>query len=96
MSSWSDAVTAPSRSRTRRYAREERRRKTAVAIDMNGKTMSAASASRQSSQKRITAEPISISVFWTRLVTPSVTSWSSASTSFVIREMIAPARLRSK
>ncbi len=63
---------------------------------MNGKTMSAASASRQSSQKRITAEPISMSEFWTRLVTPSVTSWSSASTSFVIREMIAPARLRSK
>ena len=30
-----------------------------------------------------------------RLVTPSVTSWSSASTSFVIRLMITPARLRS-
>ena len=32
--------------------------------------------------------PISISVFWTRHVTPSVTSWSSASTSFVSREMM--------
>ena len=36
------------------------------------------------------AEPTSMSEFWTRLVTPSVTSWSSASTSFVSREMIAP------
>ena len=42
------------------------------------------------------AEPTSISVFWTSVVTPSVTSWSSASTSFVSRLMITPARLRSK
>ena len=41
------------------------------------------------------AVPRSRSVFWIRLVTPSVTSWSSASTSFVIRLMITPARLRS-
>ena len=41
------------------------------------------------------AVPISVSVFWTRLVTPSVTSWSIASTSFVSRLMITPARLRS-
>ena len=34
--------------------------------------------------------PTRISVFWTRLVTPSVTSWSSASTSFVSRLMITP------
>ncbi len=40
--------------------------------------------------------PISSSEFWTRLVTPSVTSWSIASTSFVRRLMITPARLRSK
>ena len=41
------------------------------------------------------AEPMRISVFWTSVVTPSVTSWSSASTSFVSRLMITPARLRS-
>jgi hypothetical protein len=39
--------------------------------------------------------PISVSVLWTRLDTPSVTSWSSASTSFVSRLMITPARFRS-
>ena len=38
---------------------------------------------------------ISVSEFWTRLETPSVTSWSSASTSFVSRLMITPARVRS-
>ena len=43
----------------------------------------------------VIAVPTSVSVFWTRLVTPSVTSWSSASTSFVRRLMITPARLRS-
>ena len=89
------AVTAPSRSRTRRYAREERRRKIAVATLMSGKTASVASASRQSRKKRMIAEPKSMSVFWKRLVTPSVTSWSSASTSFVRREMTVPARFRS-
>jgi hypothetical protein len=57
--------------------------------------VSVASASFQSSRKRTTAVPPSRSVFCTRLVTPSVTSWSSASTSFVIRLMITPARLRS-
>ena len=41
------------------------------------------------------AEPTRTRKFWTRLVTPSVTSWSSASTSFVSRETIAPVRLRS-
>src|SRR3954468_19011105 len=44
----------------------------------------------------MTAVPISVSEFWTRLVTPSVTSWSSASTSFVRWLMITPARFRSK
>ena len=43
----------------------------------------------------ITAVPISVSEFWTSEVTPSVTSWSSASTSFVIRLTSAPARCRS-
>jgi hypothetical protein len=58
-------------------------------------TVIVASASRQSRKKRITAEPSRINVFWTSVVTPSVTSWSSASTSLVRRLMITPARLRS-
>ena len=43
----------------------------------------------------MTDVPIRKSVLWTSVVTPSVTSWSSASTSFVRRLMITPARLRS-
>ena len=43
----------------------------------------------------MTAVPTRVSVFWTSVVTPSVTSWSSASTSFVSRLMITPARFRS-
>ena len=56
---------------------------------------SVASASRQSRKKRMIAVPNRKSVLWTSVVTPSVTSWSSASTSFVSRLMITPARLRS-
>ena len=95
MSSASVAVTRPSRSRTAAYARAERLRKITVATLMNGITTSVASASRQSRMKSRIAVPTSVSVFWTRLVTPSVTSWSIASTSFVSRLMITPARLRS-
>ena len=95
MSSASVAVTRPSRSRTAAYARAERLRKTAVATLISGMTAQVASASRQSRTKRMIAVPISVSVFWTRLVTPSVTSWSIASTSFVSRLMITPARFRS-
>jgi hypothetical protein len=40
--------------------------------------------------------PTSSIRFWTSEVTPSVINVSSASTSFVIRLMIAPVRLRSK
>jgi hypothetical protein len=58
-------------------------------------TASVASASRQSRTNRRIAVPISVRLFWTRLVTPSVTSWSIASTSFVRRLMITPARVRS-
>ena len=95
MSSASVAVTAPSVSRTLRYARPERLRKSAVATVIAGITTSVASASRQSRKKRMIVVPSSVSVFWTSDVTPSVTSWSSASTSFVSRLMITPARLRS-
>ena len=95
MSSASVAVTAPSVSRTARYARPDRLRNHAVANAIAGITVSVASASRQSRKKRTTAVPTSVSVFCTSDVTPSVTSWSSASTSFVRRLMITPARLRS-
>ena len=66
----------------------------AVAIAISGITSRVASARRQS-RKRMIAVPMSVSVLWTSVVTPSVTSWSSASTSFVSRLMITPARLRS-
>ncbi len=70
-------------------------RKTAVAMLISGITAQVASASRQSSTSSRIAVPPSISVACTTVVTPSVTSWSIASTSFVIRLMITPARLRS-
>ena len=80
----------------RAVRRELRIRKIAVATAMIGITESVARASRQSSQKRTTAVADKEQVFWTRVVTPSVTSWSRASTSFVRRLMITPARFRSK
>ena len=73
MSSASVAVTRPSRSRTCPYAREERLRNQRVASGA-GITVMVASASRQSSGKRMTAVPTSVSVFLSRLATPSVTS----------------------
>ena len=73
----------------------ERERNIAVATMSAGITVSVASASRQSSVKRMITEPSSSSVFLSRDVTPSVTSWSSASMSFVSRLMMTPARLRS-
>ena len=66
-----------------------------VATAISGSTEQVASASCQSRMNRITAVPISVSVLWTSVATPSVTSWSIASTSFVSRLMITPARLRS-
>ena len=95
MSSASVAVTRPSRSRTAAYARAERVRKSAVATPISGITAHVASASRQSRMKSRIAVPMSVSVLCTSVVTPSVTSWSIASTSFVSRLMITPARLRS-
>jgi hypothetical protein len=95
MSSASVAVTRPRRSRTCPYAREDRERNQRVASASGGMTVTVASARRQSRKKRITVVPTSVSEFRTRLVTPSVTSWSSASTSLVSRLMTTPARLRS-
>ena len=74
-----------------RLLAEDRRRDRSA----SGTTVSVASASFQESTNRITAAPPSVSVFWISEVTPSVTSWSSASTSFVSRLISTPARLRS-
>ena len=66
-------------------------RNTNEAIPSTGKIRKVSSASCASSQTRITAVPTSVSVEPNSVTTPSVTSWSSACTSFVSREMIAPA-----
>ena len=65
-------------------------------IAIAGNTVSVASASRQSSTSSTTAEPISVSVFWTSVVGPSVIMLFIASMSFVSREMTTPAGVRSK
>ena len=66
-------------------------RNTNDAIPSTGKIRNVSSASCASSQTRIAAVPTSVSVEPNSVTTPSVTSWSSACTSFVSREMIAPA-----
>ena len=60
----------------------------------NGTTISVSAASRASSTNRITSVPISVSDDWISVTAPSVTSWSSASTSLVIRDTSTPARRR--
>ena len=45
-----------------------------MATAIPGNTVSVASASRQSTKNRTTADPISVIVFWTSVVGPSVTS----------------------
>ena len=52
--------------------------------------LSVASARRQSRMMRKTMAPMNVSELVTRVVTPSVTSWSSASMSFVSRLTIQP------
>ncbi len=64
-------------------------------MTMNGITISVARASRQSRTNSRIAVPLSMSVLCASVVTPSVTSWSIASTSFVIRLIRTPARFRS-
>ena len=44
----------------------------------------------------ITTTPIRVSMLWKSVTTPVLISWSSASTSFVIREISTPGRLRVK
>ena len=63
---------------------------------ISGNSVSVASPSRQSSEISSTAVPSSSTLFCTSEVTPSVTSCSSASMSFVRREISFPVRLCSK
>ena len=59
-------------------------------------TLSVASARRQSRMKRNTTAPTKVSELVTRVVTPSVTSWSRASMSLVSRLTIQPVFCRLK
>ena len=62
---------------------------------MIGKIRKTSSASCQSSSSRITIEPTSVRLAWKSVTTVSVTSESSASTSFVMRLIRTPAGRRS-
>ena len=66
-------------------------RKTNDAIPSTGNTRKVSSASCASRTNRIAAVPISVSDEPNSVTTPSVTSWSSACTSLVSREMSTPA-----
>ncbi len=70
-------------------------RKISDAIAMSGKMRKTISASCQSSSRRITIEPRSVSVAWISVTIVSVTSEFSASTSFVMRLISTPAGRRS-
>jgi hypothetical protein len=78
-------------SRVARYASALMMRKATDPIPSTGKTRNVSRASCQSSTTRITAVPTSVSEDPNRVTMPSETSWSSACTSFVRREMITPA-----
>ena len=93
--SWRYAVTNAIFSLVSRYAPAEAMRNHTLPIASSGKLRKVTSASRASSANRIAAVPISVSDDENSVTTPSVTSWSSASTSFVIREISTPALLRS-
>ena len=58
--------------------------------------MKVTSASFQSSASRITTTPSSVSVLENIVTTPLVTSWFSASTSLVMREISTPGLRRVK
>ena len=67
-----------------------------LAIASSGKVMKTTSARPTSSSSMITTTPIRVSRLENSVVTPVEISWSSASTSFVIREISTPGRLRVK
>ena len=77
-----------------RYAPADASRNATLATSRTGKVRNVISASSGSSTIRITAVPMSVSVAENSVEIPSVTSWSSACTSFVSREISTPALLR--
>ena len=81
-------MIAATRSRVSRYASAETIRKASDAIPSTGKMRNVSRASSASSTMRMTAVPMSVSVEPNSVTTPSLTSWSSACTSFVSREMM--------
>ena len=81
-------------SRVSRYAPAEASRNATLATSRTGKVRKVIRARLGSSTTRITAVPTSVSVAEKSVEIPSVTSWSSAWTSFVRREIRTPARLR--
>ena len=83
-------MIAPIVSRVRRYASVEMTRKTNDASPTTGMIRNVSSASCTSSRSRITIVPSSVSVEVKSVTTESVTSESSAWTSFVMREMSTP------
>ena len=85
------AVICATFSRVARYASALMIRKASEPIPSTGKTRNVISASCQSSTSRITAVPTSVSDEPNSVTMPSETSWSSACTSLVRREMITPA-----
>ena len=88
------AVTSAIFSRVSRYAPDEAIRNSTLPTARIGKVRNVTSASSGSRKTRITAVPISVSVDEKSVTIPSVTSWSSACTSLVSREITTPALLR--
>ena len=82
------------RSRVSRYAPDEAMRNSTLPARSSGKVRKVTSARPGSSRIRITAMPISVSVEEKSVCMPSVTSWSSACTSLVRREISTPALFR--
>ena len=83
-------MIAPIVSRVRRYASVETTRKMNEASATTGMMRNVSSASCTSRSSRITIVPTSVSVEVNSVTTESVTSESSACTSFVMREMSTP------
>ena len=79
-------------SRVSRYAPAAAIRKATLPIASSGKVTKVTRASCRSSSSRITTTPTRVSVLEIRVTTPSVTRVSSASTSFVSREISTPGR----
>ena len=91
------AVTFAIFSRTARYAPAEKYRNAALPSASSGKVeRNTTTASSTSSSSRITIVPIRVSELENSVTIPSVTSWSSACTSLVRREIRTPVLRRLK